>query len=132
LKSMPGMESTPESTLSLPAPKMNEVNFIPSKSGTALARELGATGENAVGITGPKTAINVNGRVRIPDALTESALTEVKNVKSLSFTQQLRDFHTFSQQRNLDFILYTRPSTTLSGPLQNAINQGAIIHRIIP
>jgi hypothetical protein len=28
LKSMPGMESTPESTLSLPAPKMNEVNLV--------------------------------------------------------------------------------------------------------
>lgn len=80
-----------------------------AKSSTATARRLGIAGERAVGITGPKTAINVAGRTRIPDALTRTTLTEVKNVKSLSFTRQLRDYHTFSQQTGRDFILYTRP-----------------------
>jgi hypothetical protein len=103
-----------------------------ARSSTATARSLGIAGERAVGITGPKTAINVAGRTRIPDAMTRTTLTEVKNVKSLSFTRQLRDFHSFSQQTGRDFILYTRPNTTLSGPLQNAINQGTIIHRYIP
>jgi hypothetical protein len=88
--------------------------------------------KQAVGLSGAKTAIQVGGRTRIPDALTRTTLTEVKNVKSLSFTRQLRDFHTYSQQNGLDFILYTRPNTTLSGPLQQAINNGSIIHRFIP
>lgn len=85
-----------------------------------------------MGLSGQKTAIQVGGRTRIPDALTRTTLTEVKNVKSLSFTQQLRDFHIYSQQNELNFILYTRPNTTLSGPLQQAINNGSIIHTFIP
>ena len=100
--------------------------------GIANARALGIAGEQAVGLSGAKTAIQVGGRTRIPDALTRTTLTEVKNVKSLSFTRQLRDFHTYSQQNGLDFILYTRPNTTLSGPLQQAINNGSIIHKFIP
>lgn len=103
-----------------------------ARSSTATARALGAAGERAVGLSGTKTAIQVGSRTRIPDALTRTTLTEVKNVKSLSFTRQLRDFHTYSQQNGLDFILYTRPNTTLSGPLRQAINNGSIIHRYIP
>lgn len=57
-----------------------------AKTSTATARSLGIAGERAVGITGPKTVINVAERTRIPDAMTEFTLTEVKNVKSLSFT----------------------------------------------
>jgi hypothetical protein len=101
-------------------------------SATARARSLGAAGEAAAGITGKKTAIQVAGRTRIPDALTESALTEVKNVASLSYTRQLRDFHKFASETGRDFILYTRPNTTLSGPLRNAIKQGDIILKPIP
>jgi len=103
-----------------------------AKSGTALARELGVAGEEAVGITGPKTSINVDGRTRIPDRLTGYTLEEVKNVKSLSFTRQLRDFQKYSQLRGLDFILYTRPNTILSSPLQQAIDNGLIIRKFIP
>lgn len=83
-------------------------------------------------MSGPKMAIQIGGRTRIPDALTRTTLTEVKNVKSLSFTRQLKDFYTYAKQNGLDFILYTRPNTTLSGPLQEAINSGSIIHRFIP
>ncbi|MGJ1409072.1 putative toxin [Sphingobacterium thalpophilum] len=98
-----------------------------AQGGIANSRALGLAGEQAVGLSGAKTAIQVGGRTRIPDALTRTTLTEVKNVKSLSFTRQLRDFHTYSQQNGLDFILYTRPNTTLSGPLQQAISNGSII-----
>ncbi len=97
----------------------------------ANARALGAAGERAAGITGPKTGIMINGKMRFPDAITESALIEVKNVKSLNFTKQLRDYQTIAQQRNLNFILYTRANTTLSGPLKNAISNGSITHKII-
>ncbi|MDR3468688.1 MAG: RHS repeat-associated core domain-containing protein [Xanthobacteraceae bacterium] len=103
-------------------------------SGTALARSLGQAGENAVGTTGPKVSIEIpgSGQVRVPDALTQSTLTEVKNVGSLSYTQQLRDFTTYSQMNGLNFDLYVRPSTQLSGPLQQAIAGGQITLKLIP
>lgn len=84
-------------------------------SGTSLARHLGRAGEDAVGITGPKTAIEIpgSGQIRIPDALTDATLTEVKNVGSLSYTTQLLDFTTYSQANGLNFELWVRPSTQL-------------------
>ncbi len=103
-----------------------------ARAAAARTRSLGKAGEDAVGLKGPKTAIRVNGRTRIPDELTPTTLTEVKNVKVLSFARQLRDFNDFSQLSRRTFILYTRPSTTLSGSLQKAISQGQIIHRFIP
>ncbi|MBM3240184.1 hypothetical protein FJZ31_28195 [Candidatus Poribacteria bacterium] len=59
-------------------------------------------------------------------------LTEVKNVQSLSLTQQWRDFITYSQKTSRDFELFVRPNTQLSGPLQKVISQGDIILREIP
>jgi RHS repeat-associated protein len=103
-----------------------------AKSGAQTAYQIGRAGEEAVGTLGPKTRILVNGRIRIPDALTRTTLTEVKNVKSLSFTRQLRDFSTFSQQTGRQFMLYTRSNTVLSAPLQQAIDNGLIIQKIIP
>jgi RHS repeat-associated protein len=100
--------------------------------GTALARQLGIEGEEAVGLTGEKTAIEVAGRTRIPDALTDTTLTEVKNVARQSFTQQLRDFSAYAQETGRTFELYVRPSTQLSGPLQEAVSNGKIILRFIP
>ena len=103
-------------------------------TGTALARQLGQAGEDAVGITGPKTAIEIpgSGQIRIPDALTDTTLTEVKNVGSLSYSQQLRDFTTYSQANGLNFQLWVRPSSQLSGPLQQAIANGQITLKFIP
>ncbi len=92
----------------------------------------GRAGERAVGTTGPKTPIDINGRIRIPDRLSPGLLEEVKNVKHLSFTRQLRDFADFAKINKLDFIIHTRSTTTFSGPLQNAFNNGTIIHRTIP
>lgn len=50
----------------------------------------------------------------------------------LSFTQKLRDFSAYAQEKGLNFILYTRPNTVLSKPLQDAINNRLIIHKFIP
>lgn len=97
------------------------------------AREAGRAGEAAAGITGPKRAINVGGRNLFPDDVTDFALTEVKNVKKLSYTRQLRDYNKYTKAHpnKLDFILVTRPGTKLSGPLRKAIERGDIIHRPI-
>jgi hypothetical protein len=72
------------------------------------------------------------GGTRIPDGLTTDALSEVKNVQSLSYTQQLRDFDAYAYSNGLRFDLYVRPSTELSGPLQEAIDAGRINLRYIP
>lgn len=100
-----------------------------------MARTLGVQGERAVGTLGPKTRIpSLTGtaKYRIPDGLSRTTLTEVKNVNSLSLTRQLNDFHLYSTQRGLQFNLYTRPNTTFSAPLQNLINQGSINVYTIP
>ena len=105
-----------------------------AKSSTATARALGVAGENAVGIGSKVRIPSLSGtaKFRIPDGLTSTTLTEVKNVAHQSLTRQLRGFHMFSQQTGRQFILYTRPTTTFSRPLQNLINQGQIIVKPIP
>jgi hypothetical protein len=90
---------------------------------------LGRAGEAAVRAAvdiGPATRITVNGATRIPDGLTASVLSEVKNVGSLSYTQQLRDFAAFAQQTGRRFDLYVRPGTQLSGPLLDAEARGLV------
>jgi RHS repeat-associated protein len=103
-------------------------------SGPALARQLGKAGEDAVGITGPKVGIigPETGKMRFPDQLTRSTLTEVKNVQRLSYTQQLRDYSAFASEKGLRFDLYVRPTTTITSPLNDAIRQGMINLLYIP
>jgi len=107
-----------------------------AKGGAEVVR-IGQEGEaavRAVEYIGPKTPIKIAGRTRIPDGLTGKVLTEVKNVKSLSFTRQLRDFASYagSQKPPLKFELWVRSSTRLSGPLVEAKQAGRIAVRIIP
>jgi hypothetical protein len=97
--------------------------------------QLGRAGEAAVRGAydiGDKLSIEINGRVRIPDGLKLDTVSEVKNTGSLSFTQQLRDYSDFAQQNRMNFDLYTRPTTQLSGPLQDAISSGQINRLDIP
>lgn len=103
--------------------------------GREAAVRLGQAGEAAVRAAadiGPATRITVNGVTRIPDGLTSRALSEVKNVGSLSYTQQLRDYAAFARQAGRQFDLYVRPDTQLSGPLLNAVRAGEINLRYIP
>ena len=107
-------------------------------AGTGIVRggfkpvQIGRAGERAVGINGPKNAINWNGQKLIPDQVTKKLLVEVKNVKNLSFTKQLRNYSNFAQTSNRNFELYVRSSTKLSGPLHAARESGSIIIKYIP
>jgi len=92
-------------------------------------RELGLAFERALGIAGPKKGIKVDGRNLFPDEVTRISLTEVKNVKRLSFTRQLRDYNKYAKDTGRKFILVTR-TRRISGPLQDAIDAGDIIHRM--
>ena len=96
------------------------------------AGQAGEASVRGVADIGEKLAIRVAGRTRIPDGLTNSVLTEVKNVKSLSYTRQLRDFTSYAQSNDLRFDLWVRKGAEVSGPLQEAIRNGAINLRIIP
>jgi hypothetical protein len=105
-------------------------------SSTAMARRLGIIGEDAVGITGPKRGIRIpgNNRLRIPDAISEfrKVITEVKNVKTLHFTSQLRDLVAFCKANGYTFELWVRPSTRLDVSILNARAAGNVTIRYIP
>ena len=62
---------------------------------------------------------------RIPDGLTDTVLSEVKNYSgTLSYSKQLRDFVLWSQDNKLEMHLYT--NAKLSGPLQQLVNDNVI------
>ncbi|WP_407362457.1 hypothetical protein HKW97_17760 [Pseudomonas luteola] len=84
---------------------------------------------------GPNGRFNINGRDRISDGYTDVAIVEIKNVKYQGFTSQLRDYLQYAQDTERQLILFTRGGdnpTKLSGPLEEAIRNGLIIHRTIP
>ena len=85
-------------------------------------QQIGAIGERLAGIdVKAKQVITVNGRNRIPDALTVSELIEVKNVKYLSNTLQLRDYAQHAKDTDRSLQLCVRPTTKVS---QTVINAG--------
>jgi len=95
----------------------------------------GQAGEDAVRGAydiGPKATEVINGRPRIFDGLTDTTVSEVKNVVSQSLTQQLRDDINFAQNTGRQFDLYVRPDTYLTRPLQDAIANGDVVLRYIP
>lgn len=105
-----------------------------ARGGAGVVR-VGQAGEAAVRSVediGEKVLIRVGGRDRIPDGLTRTVLSEVKNVSSLSYTQQLRDFATYASQNGLRFDLWVRPTTRLSGPLAQEVANETINLRYIP
>ena len=98
-----------------------------AKSAGQLGREGEAAASAITGVGKNTQKFTVNGRKRIPDQVNASNIstrnplhvTEVKNVKSQSFTRQLRD--------NVDLVgpggrvdVFVRPNTKLSGPLRRA------------
>jgi hypothetical protein len=105
--------------------------------GVGTAAELGRAGEAAAGIiknTERIASATGTAAYRVPDVLNHSAriIGEVKNVGSLSYTSQLRDFASFARANNYTFELYVRSSTQLSGPLQQAVSSGEIVLRFLP
>ena len=99
----------------------------------ALCHELGKAGEKAAGIEKNTETILINKRKRIPDGYNPNMwIQEVKNVKSQSFTSQLKDDFIFASQNKLKMELYIRQTTYLTKPLQNAIKTFGVIVRYLP
>jgi hypothetical protein len=111
------------------------VDAVETIRGGVAAVRAGQAGESAVRALvdiGPKQAITIAGRTRIPDGLITGAggvLSEVKNVRALSYTQQLRDYAEFAKQKGFRFDLYVRPGARLWKPLEKEIGSGAITWR---
>ncbi len=77
--------------------------------------QKGVNGENLANIDPrQKVKISINGRIRIPDGLTDTKLTEVKNVKYISNTLQLRDFADYAKLTNRELELFVRPTTKIA------------------
>jgi RHS repeat-associated protein len=111
----------------LPAPR--------ATTGGAGPVRVGQAGESAVRGAydiGPKVTVIVDGRTRILDGLSDTAVAEVKNVSRLSYTQQLKDSLSYAQATGRRFDLYVRSDTYLTGPLRDAITGGDITLRFIP
>ena len=112
--------------LAFGAPELDAADL----TGTALARVLGAEGEDLAGLSKfRKTRIESltdTARYRVPDHLTDSALVEVKNVALVRDTNQMRDFEMFSSKTNREFILVVRENTILAPRLQGLENAGRL------
>lgn len=57
---------------------------------------------------------------------------EVKNVKKLSYTKQLKTYFELAKDQNVKFILKTRSDTILTEPLKQAIKDYGIIVKWLP
>lgn len=113
---------------------LRAVQATAPRSGAAIVR-VGQAGEAAVQAVyqiGNKARILVNGRTRIPDGMTATVLSEVKNTARMSFTRQLRDFSDYALATGRRFDLYVRPTTQLTQSLQDAVRTGLVNLRFIP
>ena len=82
---------------------------------TGTPNSIGKAGEKMAGIDPKaKQQITINGRTRIPDALSNTTLSEVKNVKYIANTQQLRDLADFAKLTGRSMDLYVRPTTRIA------------------
>jgi hypothetical protein len=88
-------------------------------SGTS--NSMGQAGEKLAGIVKNKEQYRVNGRMRIPDGVTRKYIQEVKNVKRLSYTTQLKDSVQLAYNTGRKLQLFVRPNTYMTAPLREAI-----------
>ena len=113
----------------LPPPKQWVANIL--NKGTVgeqagrnvIQRELGEA-------VGDRVNYRIGEKMRISDDTTSTGLIEVKNVKQLSMSQQLRDAVEFSQNGRYGqggvLHLVVRDNTTLTGPVAEAVESGSI------
>ena len=92
----------------------------------------GKAGEINAGITKNTKIIEINGRNRIPDEVTDTMITEVKNVRYQYLSRQIQDTIDLSQKQNKTFRLVVRAGTDISKSLQAKIDSIlGIIDRIL-
>jgi RHS repeat-associated protein len=108
-------------------------SVVPRTYTLAGNRLAGLGAEVEYGITAPKRSIDsLTGTAtrRFPDEITETTMTEIKNVAHLNRTNQIMDMHLWAEQEGLQFTIVTRPNTTFSAPMQEMFDSGLIRHQI--
>jgi hypothetical protein len=127
---LPSVAADPFVFTAGPVPKLvlNTAAENETPAAIAVAQKWGLSAEKAVGLSGPKVAIRIFGRTRVPDLLDRSAkvLSEVKNVSYQRLTPQLRDFLAYCRANGFEFRLYVRTGTRFSKELQELIDSGEI------
>ncbi|HEY0015357.1 MAG TPA: RHS repeat-associated core domain-containing protein [Longimicrobium sp.] len=109
----------------------------PAARQLARNRQAGIQGELKSGLiknTQRIPSANPPPTYRIPDGLSQTTISEVKNVAKLSYSKQLRDYAEFARKTGRTFELYVRPGangTKLSGPLQDAVRKGVVTLKFI-
>lgn len=102
-------------------------------SGIQKSKYLGNVGESAAGIVqAEKESIRVAGRLRIPDAISNTTITEVKNVAKISArdARQIADDVAIGADRGLQTVVKTRPGADVSR-IQGLIDDGSVIHKTL-
>ncbi len=113
----------------------------PDSEAMTRVRDLGRAGEEAAKIaknTERIRSLTRTANYRVPDVLDRQirkVIGDVKNVRYLRLTNQLKDFLAYADQERLTVELYVRQDagTKLSATLQDLAAQGKItIKRILP
>ena len=104
---------------------------LASKIKMSKIRWLGKIGEQFSKL--PKNTKHIesltkSANYRIPDYLDKSKkiIGDVKNVKTLSYTNQLKDFMLYAEKYGYDFVIKIRKSTKLSSSLKSLVDAGKI------
>ncbi len=114
---------------------MTVATGVATNTGVNGVRVSGQTGEPLAGIVKNTSRIpSASGRAayRIPDELNSSVLGEVKNVRSLGYSSQIRDFHSYAVANDLEFVLYVRSSTVFRGQLAQLEQYGGLTRVNVP
>jgi RHS repeat-associated protein len=93
------------------------------------ARRLGKEGELTAGIArNTERIVSLTGTAafRVPDEITKSAIREVKNVKELALTNQIKDLLLYAQKEGKQLTVVVRKDTNLTKPLQELVEKGTV------
>jgi len=98
----------------------------------------GQAGEAAVrrvadiGIKAPFTG--ASGKKRIADGFNDltNRIAEVKNVSYQALTSQIRDYVAYAKANNVTFELWLNKGAKVSKQLQELIDNGIVIPKVIP
>ncbi len=105
---------------------------LASKISMSRVRWVGKIGEKLSRL--PKNTKHIDSlsktaKYRIPDYLDKAnkIIGDVKNVKKLSYTSQLKDFMLYAEKHGYTYVLKIRKTTQLSSTLKSLVDAGKIV-----
>ena len=103
---------------------------LASKISMSRVRWVGKIGEKLSRL--PKNtkrieSLSKSAKYRIPDYLANKIIGDVKNVKKLSYTNQLKDFMLYAEKYGYTYVIKIRKTTQLSSTLKSLVDAGRIV-----